>query len=95
MRTAVRATGWIGLLVTVGLIATLVDVFVTHPRDERQYLASVHLYGNPNHRVPAEDMPTDQVLVSVGDRACDWLSHQESALWRRDNQFQPGTRAAT
>jgi len=94
MRTAVRTTGWVGLALTLGLIAALVDVLMSHPRDVRQYLMSVHLYGNPMHRVPAEDMPTDQSLVSVGDRACDWLSRQEPALWRRDSRFQLATRAA-
>jgi hypothetical protein len=94
MRTAARTTGWVGLLLTLGLIAALVAVLTSHPRDVRQYVRSVHLYGGLMHRVPAEDMPADQSLVSVGDRACAWLSRQEPALWRRDNRFQLATRAA-
>lgn len=93
MRTAVRAIGWVGLLVTLGLIVAIVAVFAQHPRDEPAYLTDVHRYGNPQHRVPADDLPPDEVLVAIGDRACDWLARQEPALWRRADRFQLATRA--
>jgi hypothetical protein len=86
MRMAVRTIGWLGLALSVGVIALLVAVFVTHPSDEATYLEYIARYGTMQ---PDVDLPKDTVL-DAGHDACRWLATQQPALWRTADHFQLG-----
>jgi hypothetical protein len=82
MGRVVRVAGWIGLVCSLALMVALSAVLVSHPRDERGYLAYVSRFGNYNGQ--RLDLPPRTALVAAGDRACAWLDHQQYALWRTD-----------
>lgn len=80
MHKAVRIVGWVGLLSVLTLVAIVSAVFITHPRDEAAYVRYVHTYRSYNGEPVAPVAAAE--LIAAGDRACDWLSHQQPGLWR-------------
>lgn len=84
-----RVLGLVQLLGVAVLVCALLvgafvaGVFITHPRDEVQFVHYVRKYGDYDGK-RARTSATDDQLVAAGDRACDWLRKQKPALWRDD-----------
>lgn len=88
MKRAVAIVG--GLAVIAALIGAgwIVNVYRTHPRNESGYIAYLQTYGIDN--TPTAHLPARALLITEGDRACDWLGGQTWALWRTTPQYRIG-----
>jgi hypothetical protein len=71
VKRAVAIVG--GLAVIAALIGAgwIVNVYRTHPRNESGYIAYLQTYGIDN--TPTAHLPARALLITEGDRACDWL----------------------
>jgi hypothetical protein len=76
----------------LAVAGTVIAVHLEHPRDEAAYLEYLRLYGQGVQTGTTSDdfsdapiaLPSIPALIAEGDRACDWLGHQDYALWRTD-----------
>lgn len=84
MRKASYVVGSLAITFVLLVMATVIGVYVTHPRDEQGYVAYLQKYGR-GHAKDRPELPPTAALVVEGKAACAWLGDQSPALWRTGN----------
>jgi hypothetical protein len=91
MRKAGYVVACFVILVALALVAIVVGEHATHPRDEDAYIAYLHGDYDADAGQTQEavgELPPTTALVAEGDRACNWLGDQPTALWRTSNDYR-------
>ncbi len=66
------------VILVLGLGSGIAYLYVSHPRDEGNFLRRVERHWNDDLKAYVDQTPAR--VVSEGDRACEWLAEQDWVL---------------
>jgi hypothetical protein len=79
---------WVVAALVLLPVAFVAGIFVTHPRDEAQFIGELNNASFPQVWTSFVDSHDADFLIYEGDRACTWLSSQPYGLLRSAQKYQ-------